>query len=568
MTISLRNYQTDAINKIVESFERGVGKQLIICPTGSGKTIIMAALAKRLGKRTLLLAHREELIKQAKDKFKMVWPEVESGICMADQNEPDKFVVFGSVQSCSRDSRLQQLKENNFELLLIDEAHHASSPSYQKIIDGLGFTGAYKKGLVVGVTATPMRSDDKELGDTFEEIPYSISIGTMIRAGYLSPVNGRRVLTKTSIQGVRNRAGDFAIGELSEAINTPERNGFIAETYRKHASNRKGVAFCCDVQHCKDLAEAFRIAQIPAKAIYGDMDGLERKSALEELKNGQIQIATSCGVLTEGFDEPTISCVAMARPTKFKGLYIQCVGRGLRLHPSKSDCLVLDFADEGHNLETVASLGKTIPEAQYAGEGSEAEEKEKRAFSIQIKKVCDEEFDILGTARFIWLPIGDDEWSLADDEGNEIVLYPRDGGYIARAYWRSGKEQLLVESPLPIEYCSGTCEDFARTHFKLNFASTESPWLSSEEPLTEGQESFLEKKGVSTQGMTKAVASMKIREVIAKQRKQYRTMSNEPITTKQAYFLKERGVNLEGMSKLDAVRIISKIKKESNVVNA
>lgn len=174
----------------------------------------------------------------------------------------------------------------------------------------------------------------------------------------------------------------------------------------------------------------------------------------------------------------------------------------------------------------------------------------------------------MGTARFIWLPIGDDEWSLADDEGNEIVLYPKDGGYIAKAYWRSGREQLLVESPLPIEYCSGTCEDFARTHFKLNFASTESPWLSSEEPPTEGQRAFLEKKGVSTQDMTKAVASMKIREVIAKQRKQYRTMSNEPITTKQAYFLKERGVNPEGMSKLDAVRVIGKIKKESNVVNA
>ena len=568
MNISLRHYQSDAISKTIESFERGLTRQLLTLPTGSGKTIIMAALAKQLGKRTILLAHREELITQAVAKFKLIWPEAEIGVCMAEQNEPNKEVVFGSVQSCSRDARLNQLKGNDFDLLLIDEAHHANSPSYLKIIESLGFGGKDPSKLLVGVTATPMRSDDKELGDIFVEITYSISIGTMIRAGYLSPVNGRRVLTKTSIQGVHTRAGDFAIGELSEAINTPERNQFIAETYRKHASNRKGVAFCCDVQHCKDLAEAFRMAQIPAKAIYGDMDSLERKNAIEELKNGQIQIATSCGVLTEGFDEPTISCVAMARPTKFKGLYIQCVGRGLRLHPSKSDCLVLDFADEGHNLETVASLGRTIPEAQYAGEGSEAEEKEKRAFSIQIKRVCDEEFDILGTARFIWLPIGDDEWSLADDEGNEIVLYPKDGGYIAKAYWRSGREQLLVESPLPIEYCSGTCEDFARVHFKLNFASTESPWLSSEEPPTEGQRAFLEKKGVSTQSMTKAVASMKIREVIAKQRKQYRTMSNEPITTKQAYFLKERGVNPEGMSKLDAVRVIGKIKKESNVVNA
>lgn len=228
----------------------------------------------------------------------------------------------------------------------------------------------------------------------------------------------------------------------------------------------------------------------------------------------------------------------------------------------------MDFADEGHNLETVASLGRTIPEAQYVGEGSEVEEKEKRAFSIQIKRICDEEFDILGTARFIWLPIGDDEWSLADDEGNEIVLYPKDGGYIARAYWRSGREQLLVELPLPIEYCSGTCEDFARTHFKLNFASTKSPWLSSEEPPTEGQRAFLEKKGIKTKKMNKAQASMKIREVIAQQRKYYRQMENEPVTQKQAYFLRGAGVDPTGMTKLDAIRAIKRIKKESNVVNA
>jgi ATP-dependent helicase IRC3 len=313
MNISLRHYQSEAISKTIESFERGLTRQLLILPTGSGKTIIMAALAKQLGKRTLLLAHREELITQAITKFKLIWPEAEIGVCMAEQNEPNKEVVFGSIQSCSRDTRLNQLKGNDFDLLLIDEAHHANSPSYLKVIESLGFGGKDPSKLLVGVTATPMRSDDKELGDIFEEITYRISIGTMIQAGYLSPVNGRRVLTKTSIQGVHTKAVDFAIGGLSEAINTSERNQFIAETYRKHARSRKGVAFCCDVQHCKDLAEAFRTALIPAKAIYGDMDSLERKRVLDELKNGQIQIETSCGVLTEGFDEPTISCVAMAR---------------------------------------------------------------------------------------------------------------------------------------------------------------------------------------------------------------------------------------------------------------
>lgn len=566
MNISLRHYQQEAIEKVIKSFENKTSKQLLTLPTGSGKTIIMAALAKHLGKRTLLLAHREELISQAMAKFKLVWPDAELGICMADRNEHDKQVVFGSVQSCCRDSRLNNLKENNFELLLIDEAHHASSPSYQKIIKELGFYDPDK--LLVGVTATPMRSDDKDLCSTFDEITYSLSIGTMIQSGYLSPILGRRILTRTSLAGVHTRAGDFAIGELSEAVNTPERNKFVAENYLKYAKDRKGIVFCSDVQHCKDLAEAFKNAKIPTTAVYGDMDSSERKKALEELKAGIIQVATSCGVLTEGFDEPTISCVAMARPTKFKGLYIQCVGRGLRLHPSKSDCLVLDFTDEGHDLNTLATLGKAIPEALHIKETGENEDKETKTQIVRIKRVCDEEFDILGSTRFIWIPIGDDEWSLADDEGNEIVMRPCRDGYIATTYNREGEERQLIKSPLPIEYCSGCCEDFARANFKLSFASTDSPWLSSEEPPTDGQSAFLQKKGIKSKDMTKAQASMKIRELIAKQRKHYRLMRNEPITEKQAYFLRGIGVDIAGMTKLDAVKAIGRYKKESNVVNA
>ncbi|MCC5833082.1 MAG: DEAD/DEAH box helicase family protein [Chlamydiales bacterium] len=146
------------------STDSAITRQLLTLPTGSGKTIIMGALAKALGKRTLLLAHREELITQAVDKFNMVWPEAEKGICMANQDDPNKQVVFGSIQTCYRPQRLEQIQKNGFELLLIDEAHHANSESYQTIIRGLGFDTGDKNRLMVGVTATPMRSDEKELG--------------------------------------------------------------------------------------------------------------------------------------------------------------------------------------------------------------------------------------------------------------------------------------------------------------------------------------------------------------------------------------------------------------------
>ena len=568
MNIALRHYQTEAIEQAIQAFKNGVTRQILTLPTGSGKTIIMAALAETLGKRTLLLAHREELITQAMDKFNMVWPEADKGICMANQDDPDRQIVFGSVQTCCRPQRLAQLQKNGFELLLIDEAHHANSESYQTIIRSLGFAAGDKNRLMVGVTATPMRSDEKELGNVFEKITYSISIATMIKSGYLSPVVGRRILTRTSLNDVRMVGGDFALSELSEKINTPERNKFIVDSYKKYAAHRKGLAFCCDVQHCHDLAEAFKTAHIRAISVYGSMGSLERRNALHGLKNGEFQIATSCGVLTEGFDEPAVSCIAMARPTKFKGLYIQCIGRGLRLHPSKADCLVLDFADEGHNLETVASIRQAIPHAQYVGEGCGIESTESKVQSINIRRVCDEEFDILGATRFIWVQVGDGEWSLADDEGNEIVMTPSDNSYVAHIYWRNGRTQSLVSTPLPIEYCSGTCEDFARVHFKLNYASAESPWLNSQLPPTEGQIAFLEKKNIDASGMTKAQASLKIREVVAKQRKHYRKMSSEPATIKQMYFLQAIGVNPRGMTKLEATRAIAQIKKENNVVNA
>lgn len=560
MKISLRDYQQIAVEKVLSSFEQGNHKQLITLPTGAGKTIVMAAIARHLRKRTLVLAHREELITQAQSKFKLVWPEVETGIYMGNKNETKGHVVFGSVQSCCREPRLSQLAEQRFELLLIDEAHHANSPSYQAIIKALDFNCPSSSKLMLGVTATPMRSDNKELGDVFESATYSVSIGTLISAGYLSPVRGRRVITRTSLDEVHSRGGEFVLGELSEAVNTPERNKFIAETYRKYAANRKGIAFCCDVQHCIDLAEALNLAHVRSTAVFGDMDTMNRKSALDALKTGEMQVITSCGVLTEGYDEPSVSCIAMARPTRFKGLYIQCVGRGLRLHPSKSDCLVLDFADEGHNLETAVSLSKAIPELQHEAEGAK-ERQERPQQSIKERRECDEEFDILGATRFIWVPIGDNEWSLADDEGNEIVMHPQQEGYTASVYWKNRGEVAVVSEPIPLEYCSGCCEDFARSRFKLGFASTESPWLTKKQEPSEGQVTFLKKRGIQVDGMTRAQASIKIREILAKQRKRQRRMNTESSTEKQRAFLRRYGIDTSNMSKLEAMRAIANIRK-------
>ena len=248
----------------------------------------MGALAKQLNKKTILLAHREELIDQAIDKFKLIWPKADIGICMAEKDEIHNQVVIASIQSASRSKRLAKLKEQGFELMLVDEAHHSAADSYQNVIQELGFTKGSPK-LLVGVSATLQRSDKLDLGNSFEKVTFSRSIGTMIKAGYLSPVVGRKILTNFNFERIGTQHGDFAIGDLSEAVNKPERNEFIAGKFKEYASDRKGIAFCCDVQHCKDLAEVFKRHGINAKAVYGEMPTYERKNALESLQTGKIQ---------------------------------------------------------------------------------------------------------------------------------------------------------------------------------------------------------------------------------------------------------------------------------------
>ena len=565
MNIALRDYQIEAINSVTVSFLEGIHRQLIILPTGSGKTIIMAALAMQFNKKTLLIAHREELISQAVDKFRLVWPEASIGVCMAERDEIDRQVVIGSVQSCSRPKRLERLKEQGFELMMIDEAHHSSADSYQNVINDLGF-GIDSKKLLVGVTATPQRADSQTLGSTFEKITFSRSIGTMIKAGYLSPVVGRKILTNLTFQRIATSGGDFVLSDLAEAMNTEERNKFIVDKFKQYASQRKSIAFCCDVQHCKDLSDAFNNQGIKSGAVWGDMASEDRQRTLEDLKHGRIQVATSCGILTEGYDEPSINSIIMARPTKSSSLYTQCVGRGLRLWPGKSDCLVLDFTDRHNNLDAIMTLNSVVPEALHISEECIPQNNDvDRTSKIEVIHDLDEEFDILGATRFIWTSIGDDEWSLIDDKKREIVMHPSSKGYTAILYYPDETSRKIVEKPLPLDYCSGVCEDFARRNLEIAFADMSKPWMSSSSCPTQGQINYLEKQNIDCSNMNRGKASLTIRQIVASKNKQRRLMAKEPITVKQKYLLDRHGFNTANMSKFQAMQAISKIKQ--NAVN-
>jgi len=384
----------------------------------------------------------------------------------------------------------------------------------------------------------------------------------MIKAGYLSPVTGRKILTNLVLNRIQINHGDFCLSELSELVNTPDRNNFIVEKFKEYAPERKTVAFCCDVQHCKDLSDAFKAHGIRSAAVWGDMPSIERERALSGLKSGLLQAVTSCGILTEGYDEPTINAIIMARPTRSRSLYIQCVGRGLRLYPSKQDCLVLDFSDKHHNLDGIMSLTSTIPEAEIKGNAPQVEHEEvDMRPRIEVISDCDKVFDILGSTRFIWVQVGN-EWSLQDDEKNELIMHPAGTGFTAILYLQNGTTQKIVKEPLPLEYCSGVCEDFARRNLKVAFADQSKPWMAADATPTQGQIDFLGKNKISSNGMTRGQASIEIRKIVAVKNKQRRDLSDEPMSDKQKHFLIGHGIDTSKMNKLVAIQTIGKIKSE------
>lgn len=571
-SVALRDYQQEALAAVQKELEQGVTKQLIVLPTGSGKTLVAAGLAKLYSKKLLFIAHRDELINQAVDKFTLHWPTADIGICKALKNEIDHQIVIGSVQTCSQAKRLAQLKKQNFQILVIDEAHHSTAPSYRRIIDELGFNDKTK--LVVGLTATPMRTKETEgLGDVFEKIIYSRSISTMIKAGYLVPVVGRRIATKIDLKGIRIEKGDFEVAGLSRAVNKPERNELIVQKYLLHAQNRKGIAFCADVKHAHDLTRTFQEHNISCATVWGAMDSESRRSTLDDFKRGQLQMLTTVGVLTEGFDETSLSTILMCKPTRSLTLFTQCIGRGLRPHPLKENCLVIDFADNYHSIDSIITLTKSVPEAIEIDDEQEKDvtaiQDDQTTVSGSVVEIYDEEFDLLGQRQFVWIALGDDEYSLADDQRNEIIIRPVEGGYIAELYHGNAYAEQVQGRPLPLEYCQGVAEDWARKHLNLYYVDTKGQWIkdSRQAPATQGQTSFLSKNGVDATRMSKMRASVEVRKIIAMQNKERRReMLTGNITPAQKIMLHRAGIDSTHMSRSAANQTIALLKEVYGVI--
>lgn len=337
MAQELRPYQQQARDRIHAEWDAGHTRTLLVLPTGTGKTIVFASVAAdqvRAGDRVLILAHRGELLEQAADKLQRSTGLV-SAVEKAESTCLDSWfrVVVGSVQTLQRTARLERFPQDYFGTIIIDEAHHAITDGYRRILDY--FSGAR----VLGVTATPDRGDMRNLGEVFDSLAFEYKLTDAIKEGYLCKIMAQTIPLKLDITSVTMSGGDYAVGDLGTALD-PYLEQIAAEMANR-CKSRKTVVFLPLIKTSQKFRDLLNTHGFRAAEVNGQSD--DRKQVLADFDADKYNVLCNSMLLTEGWDCPSVDCVVVLRPTKVRSLYSQMVGRGTRLSPGKTDLLLLDF---------------------------------------------------------------------------------------------------------------------------------------------------------------------------------------------------------------------------------
>lgn len=350
--MELRPYQNEAKNAVLSEWNNGIRRTLLVLPTGCGKTVVFAKITEdcvRSGKRVLILAHRGELLTQASDKIEKACG-LKCAVEKADETCLDSWyrITVGSVQTLMREKRLNNFSHNYFDVIIIDEAHHAVSDSYTRILDH------FQNADVLGVTATPDRGDMKNLGKVFQSLAYEYTLPKAIKEGYLSPIKAVTIPLKIDFTGVSIQAGDFKASDIDTALDPYLYQ--IAEEMKAYCLNRKTVVFLPLVKTSQKFRDILNQAGFTAAEVNGESP--DRAEILEAFDKGKYNVLCNSMLLTEGWDCPSVNCVVVLRPTKVRSLYSQMVGRGTRLCEGKTELLLLDFLwhTERHELCRPACL--------------------------------------------------------------------------------------------------------------------------------------------------------------------------------------------------------------------
>lgn len=373
MTRTLRDYQQQAVDDVRAEWAGGTSATTVILPTGTGKTDVIAKLATdevAAGGRTLVLAHRGELLDQITARCGMHAPRVPVGRVQADMDQTRRAIVAAMTPTLAKPERRERLPRPS--LVIVDECHHITSPSNMAILEWAGCMDERDPTRLLGVTATPSRSDDAKrgIGMVLKSVAFARDIAWAINAGWLVRPRGLAVVTShMDLDGAKLSRGDYQDNELGEMVS--QDVGEIVRAWltyavdAEHPEGRITIAFVPTVAAAAELRDAFELAGVKAEAVLGSTKQPEREAIYNRLASGVTRVLVGVAVMTEGFDSPPVSCIVWARPTRSRTVYTQGIGRGLRLFPGKDDCLVLDVvgASRGQKLVTLAELH---PGAPYA----------------------------------------------------------------------------------------------------------------------------------------------------------------------------------------------------------
>ena len=405
MALSLRPRQVECLESIRNEYLAGCYQQLVVAATGIGKAVILANIKRHMADllpgKMLVFAHREELIAQLIATLQEWNPDLKVGKEMANEYaDTDCDIVVSCNASIGRDGAVRLLRFGSFDYVVCDEAHHSIASTYLNVFEQTEVLKPHSTRLLVGFTATPKRKNLKrtkkeqtvletededllQLSSVYKKIVFSYPIRKAIKEGWLVPLRGFRVKTKIDLSTVKRVAGDYQQDELSNAVNTPERNHLIADAWVKFCEGRQSVGFCAGVQHAKDAAKALRDFGVKAEAIWGTDP--ERSSKLKRHQDEEITVLLNDKLLTEGYDDWKVSCIIGYAPTANPSKYSQEIGRGTRLQKgtgnllealqrslqlTKRDCIVLDGVDNNKrcSLVTLPSLLGLNPDMDLQGQ--------------------------------------------------------------------------------------------------------------------------------------------------------------------------------------------------------
>ena len=528
----LRPRQSLLVQRTLDALSRH-GNTLAVAPTGSGKTIMLSAVAGSLlaepDAKACILAHRMELTEQNRQKFSRVNPGLSTSVFDAGQKSWAGNATFAMVQTLSRPSNLQQIPE--LDLLVIDEAHHATSCSYRAVIEQV-LTRNPRAG-ICGLTATPNRGDGKGLREVFSNVSDQITLGEMIAAGHLVPPRTFvvDVGAQEALQQVRRTAIDFDMEQAATILNQSRITDAVIRHWKEKSADRKTVVFCSTVAHAQTVCDAWNAQGVHTVCIHGELSDAERAQRLAEYETGCAQVVVNVAVLTEGYDYPPTSCVVLLRPSSFQSTFIQMVGRGLRtvdpeVFPGiiKTDCIVLDFG-------TASLMHGTLEQDIHLDgpvQSGEAPAKECPECDASVPLSCREcplcghewqratvnteictdfilsEIDLLQRSSFRWCDLfGQDDALLATGFNAWGGIFHLNGRWHAIGGQKKSMPHLLAVGERTV--CMARADDWLNEHEPASSAHKTRRWLNR--PATESQLNLLPPTLRNDYGMSRYQAS-------------------------------------------------------------